>query len=222
MTGKIKFALILTSVILVIVAVTTVGVSLALWTKPGGIGGDSGNSVSPSVAPIDEYVWAKYFQYKIETVTEGDKTTEYAVVTKFYTDSIGINLEDVVIPSRFVSDETYTYIDKDGNEQTANKVYPTYRISGQVFMDTTLKKLPVTVYIPSSVMHIDSFAFGNLPNLRKVVFLGGEEKQACNIGDYAFAFCQNLIEVQSERDLVGNTNAFVGCKTTPTMTAPTV
>lgn len=205
MTSKIKLTLILTSVILMIVAVTTVGVSLALWTSQGGIGGDSGNSVSPSVAPINEYVWAKYFNFEVETVTIGDKNTEYAVITKFYTDNAGINLEDVVIPSQF---------EKDG------KTYATYRISSQVFMDMTLKKLPVTIYIPSTVMHIDSFAFSNLPNLQKVVFVGGAEKQDCNVADYAFAFCSNLKTVEHARKLVGNTDAFLECGVAPTMTAP--
>lgn len=207
MTGKIKLTLILASVILVIVAVTTAGVSLALWTSQGGIGGDSGNSVSPSVAPINEYVWAKYFQYEVETVTVGDKTTEYAVITKFYTDNAGVNLEDVVIPSQF---------EKDG------KTYATYRISSQVFMDMTLKKLPVTIYIPSTVMHIDAFAFSNLPNLQKVVFVGGAEKQDCNVADYAFAFCANLATVEHARKLVGTANAFLECDVAPTMTAPPV
>lgn len=205
MTSKIKLTLILTSVILMIVAVTTVGFSLALWTSQGGIGGDSGNSVSPSVAPVDEYVWAKYFQCEVETVTIGDKTTEYAVITKFYTDSVGVNLEDVVIPSKLT---------KNG------KTYETYRISSQVFMDATLKKLPVTIYIPSTIMHIDSFAFCNLPNLQKVVFIGGIEKQDCNVADYAFAFCANLAKVEHARKLVGNETAFMGCGVSPTMTAP--
>lgn len=215
MTGKIKLTMILTSVILVIVAVTTAGVSLALWTsQSGGVGGSS-TSVSPSVMPINEYVWAKYFEYEVIKDESGNPTTN-VIVTKFYTDNAGVNLEDVVIPSQFVSNETHT--DESGVEHTANVIYKTTRISSQVFMDMTLKKLPVTIYIPGTVVEIDGFAFSNLPNLQRIVFMPGE--QPCVIKDYAFSFCSNLSSIEpNKRELryesnVGN--AFLGSATMPT------
>lgn len=191
MTRKIKLSFILTSVVLLIVAVSTVGVSFALWTNQGGIG-EGNNSVSPTVIADEQYVWAKYFN--VETYQEGEHN--FAVIGTFYDANAGVNLEDVIIPELF---------DIDGTK------YQTYRISNKIFMDSTLKKLPVTIYIPRSVMQIDAMAFANLPNLKKVVFLGGGELGTCNIDAYAFAGCKNLVSVEGERNIKYSDTAFIGC-----------
>lgn len=191
MTRKIKLSFILTSVVLLIVAISTAGVSFALWTNQGGIG-EGNMSVSPTVFAKDEYVWAKYFN--IEIYEENDY--EYAIIGTFYDANAGVNLEDVIIPSK---------ISLEGKD------YQTRRISNKIFMDNTLKKLPVTIYIPGTVTQIDAMAFANLPNLTKVVFLGGGELATCNIDEYAFAGCKNLVSVESNRDLKYGEYTFIGC-----------
>lgn len=192
MTRKIKLSFILTSVVLLIVAISTAGVSFALWTNQGGIG-EGNNSVSPTVIADEEYVWAKYFNVEA-TYQEGNN--DYAVIGTFYDANAGLNLEDVIIPSKITFE---------------GKIYQTRRISNKIFMDNTLKKLPVTIYIPGTVTQIDAMAFANLPNLTKVVFLGGGELATCNIDEYAFAGCKNLVSVESNRDLKYGEYTFIGC-----------
>lgn len=205
MTRKIRIAFILTSVVLVIIALSLAGVSFAVWTISGGIG-ESNNSVSPSVIADDEYVWAKYFNYEKYTVQIGGTDTNVAAVTTFYGDGAGINLEDVIIPAMFreenINGEGFT-------------VYTTYRITNQVFMDSTLKKLPVTIYIPSTVREIDAGAFSNLPNLERVVFLGGAELEECVLSEFVFAGCQNLRSVEGDRRLNISSTSFLGCAYQP-------
>lgn len=205
MTKKIKIAFMLTSVVLLVVVLSIAGVSFAVWTTQGGIG-DSNNSVTPTVIADDEYVWAKYFNYEKYTVQIGGSDTNVVAVTTFYGDGVGINLEDVIIPSQF----------KEQNETGEGyTVYTTYRITNQIFMDATLKKLPVTIYIPYTVREIDAGAFSNLPNLEKVVFLGGAELEECVVSDFAFAGCQNLKTVEGDRRLTLSSTAFLGCQYQP-------
>lgn len=191
MTRKLKLTFILTSVVLLIVAISTAGVSFALWTNQGGIG-EGNMSVSPTVFAKDEYVWAKYFNIEIYE----ENGYEYATIGTFYDANAGLNLEDVIIPSKI---------------SLKGKDYQTRRISNQIFMDATLKKLPVVIYIPNTIMQIDAGAFQNLPNLKKVVFVDDGSHPACVIGDFAFAGCKNLEIVESGRGLVYGNSTFIGC-----------
>lgn len=206
---------------LIIIAVTTMGVSYAIWiSADGSIGGDGETSAKPSITPDVNYVWAKYFNFNKITV-EGDET-KYAEVTTFYTDGdapMGINLSDVHIPDVF-----WTYMDGE-NEIRINTLeeknelsnqgktiitYSTYRISNTIFADSTLKQLPVTLHIPERMREIEEGAFANLPNLEKVYF---NNVYTLTIGGYAFAGCENLtkIEIVKGGTIKATKNEFLGC-----------
>ncbi len=214
MSKKIKLSFIITSIVLLVLVISLTSASFAIWTSSGGIG-EGGTSVAPPFIADREYVWAKYFDYEVRetTIGEGDNqsTVYYATITTFYKDVTvgdntyvaGVNLEDVIIPASF----TTTY---NGKTITAN----VERISNQIFKDSTLKELPVTIYIPATVTQIDMMAFANLPNLEKVVFLGDTSVVACNIADYAFIGCLNLVEIETQRTLnvSSKENVFIGCE----------
>lgn len=167
---KNKIAIVVAIIVLFVIAVSTMGVSYAVWTSPDGTIGGGQSTASPSVTPDNSYVWAKYFNGNVITVGE----QEYAELTTFYTDDAGLNLSDVFIPDKITIE---------------GKDYQVYRITNGIFADATLKNLPVMVHIPSSVREIDDAAFANLPNLETVYFAN---ENVCTLGEFAFAGCSNL------------------------------
>ena len=216
MHRKYRLALAIASIVLFIVALTATGVSYAVWTSPeGSVSGEGTTTVSPSVNANEGYVWAKYFNF--ETITEGDN--KYAAITTFYADgaqAAGLNLADVYIPEEFwVKDGKRLYV-KDG--LTAGKDYDVYKtkiITNRIFMDVTLKQLPVNVYIPSGVTKIETGAFSGLANLQKVVFYVAN---TCTIEPYAFVDCPKLtvVEQKSEGSISGTKGvSFVSCGKDP-------
>lgn len=171
---KNKIAIVVAIIVLFVIAVSTMGVSYAVWTSPDGTIGGGQSTASPSVtpdnSPDNSYVWAKYFKGNVITV-DGK---EYAELTTFYTDDAGLNLSDVFIPN---------------NITIEGKDYQVYRITNGIFADATLKNLPVMVHIPSSVREIDDAAFAGLENLETVYFAN---ENVCTLGEFAFAGCSNL------------------------------
>lgn len=217
MHRKYRLALAIASIVLFIVAMTATGVSYAVWTSPeGSVSGEGTTTVSPSVNANEGYVWAKYFNF--ETITEGN--IKYAAITTFYADgaqAAGLNLADVYIPEEFwvKKDGTRLYV-KDGLVAGVDyDVYTTKIITNRIFMDVTLKQLPVNVYIPSGVTKIETGAFSGLANLQKVVFYVAN---TCTIEQYAFVDCPKLtvVEQKTEGTLRGTKGlSFVSCGTDP-------
>lgn len=181
----------------------------------GSVSGEGTTTVSPSVNANEGYVWAKYFNF--ETITEDG--IKYAAITTFYADgaqAAGLNLADVYIPEEFwVKDGKRLYV-KDG--LTAGKDYDVYKtkiITNRIFMDVTLKQLPVNVYIPSGVTKIETGAFSGLANLQKVVFYVAND---CTIEPYAFVDCPKLtvVEQKTEGKISGTKGvSFVSCGIDP-------
>lgn len=171
---KNKIAIVVAIIVLFVIAVSTMGVSYAVWTSPDGTIGGGQSTASPSVtpdnSPDNSYVWAKYFKGNVITV-DGK---EYAELTTFYTDDAGLNLSDIFIPDKITIE---------------GKDYQVYRITNGIFADATLKNLPVMVHIPSSVREIDDAAFAGLENLETVYFAN---ENVCTLGEFAFAGCSNL------------------------------
>lgn len=171
---KNKIAIVVAIIVLFVIAVSTMGVSYAVWTSPDGTIGGGQSTASPSVTPDNSYVWAnvwaKYFKGNVITVGK----QEYAELTTFYTDDAGLNLSDVFIPDKITIE---------------GKDYQVYRITNGIFADATLKNLPVMVHIPSSVREIDDAAFAGLENLETVYFAN---ENVCTLGEFAFAGCSNL------------------------------
>lgn len=217
MHRKYRLALAIASIVLFIVAMTATGVSYAVWTSPeGSVSGEGTTTVSPSVNANEGYVWAKYFNF--ETITEGN--IKYAAITTFYADgaqAAGLNLADVYIPEEFwvKKDGTRLYV-KDGLVAGVDyDVYTTKIITNRIFMDVTLKQLPVNVYIPSGVTKIETGAFSGLANLQKVVFYVAN---VCTIEQYAFVDCPKLtvVEQKTEGRIDGTKGlSFVSCGTDP-------
>lgn len=217
MHRKYRLALAIASIVLFIVAMTATGVSYAVWTSPeGSVSGEGTTTVSPSVNANEGYVWAKYFNF--ETITEGN--IKYAAITTFYADgaqAAGLNLADVYIPEVFwvKKDGTRLYV-KDGLVAGVDyDVYTTKIITNRIFMDVTLKQLPVNVYIPSGVTKIETGAFSGLANLQKVVFYVAN---VCTIEQYAFVDCPKLtvVEQKTEGTLNGTKGlSFVACGVDP-------
>lgn len=217
MHRKYRLALTIASIVLFIVAMTATGVSYAVWTSPeGSVSGEGTTTVSPSVNANEGYVWAKYFNF--ETITEGN--IKYAAITTFYADgaqAAGLNLADVYIPEEFwvKKDGTRLYV-KDGLVAGVDyDVYTTKIITNRIFMDVTLKQLPVNVYIPSGVTKIETGAFSGLANLQKVVFYVAN---VCTIEQYAFVDCPKLtvVEQKTEGALDGTKGlSFVSCGIDP-------
>lgn len=218
MHRKYRLALAIASIVLFIVAMTATGVSYAVWTSPeGSVSGEGTTTVSPSVNANEGYVWAKYFNF--ETITEGN--IKYAAITTFYADgaqAAGLNLADVYIPKEFwvKKDGTRLYVKDD--HSVAGKdydVYTTKVITNRIFMDVTLKQLPVNVYIPSGVTKIETGAFSGLANLQKVVFYVAN---TCTIEPYAFVDCPKLtvVEQKTEGKISGLKGvSFVSCGIDP-------
>lgn len=217
MHRKYRLALAIASIVLFIVAMTATGVSYAVWTSPeGSVSGEGTTTVSPSVNANEGYVWAKYFNFE---VVEDGTNVKYAAITTFYADgaqAAGLNLADVYIPEEFwVKDGKRLYV-KDG--LTAGKDYDVYKtkiITNRIFMDVTLKQLPVNVYIPSGVTKIETGAFSGLANLQKVVFYVAND---CTIEPYAFVDCPKLtvVEQKTEGSISGMKGvSFVSCGIDP-------
>lgn len=217
MHRKYRLALAIASIVLFIVAMTATGVSYAVWTSPeGSVSGEGTTTVSPSVNANEGYVWAKYFNF--ETITEGN--IKYAAITTFYADgaqAAGLNLADVYIPEEFwvkKDDGKRLYV-KDELVGVDYDVYKTKIITNRIFMDVTLKQLPVNVYIPSGVTKIETGAFSGLANLQKVVFYVAN---VCTIEQYAFVDCPKLtvVEKKSEGTISGTKGlSFVSCGKDP-------
>ncbi len=193
---KTKTAMIVAIIVLFAVALSTMGVSYAIWTSPDGSIGGGESTASPSVTPEQTYVWAKYFKGNVITV--GEK--KYAEITTYYDANAGLNLSEVFIPNN---------IDING------KSYQVYRISNNVFADATLKNQPIAIHIPLNVCEIDAAAFASLPNLETVYF-GNANK--CTIGAYAFAGCSKLGKVYNVKggNFEVDATAFVGTGITVT------
>lgn len=117
MHRRYKIAMLITSLVLVIVAVSAVGISYAIWTSTG----SSNPSTTVDVNLVqDNNTWAKYFNYRVLNGKNEDGTiipnadgTINVELTEFYHEakengSYGINLSDVYIPSQI-------WIKKDGN-----------------------------------------------------------------------------------------------------------
>ena len=215
-----KLALTIASFMLIAVAVTTMGVSYAVWTSSDGTGSGGQKTVSPSVTPYQNYVWAKYFGFE---VIEGNDVA----VTEFYidrfnddsssSDSVGINLQDVYIPDVFwvmKSDgkRIYTLSEKNALAEDAVTTYYVTRITNRIFKDATLRELPVTIYIQGHVTSIATGAFTALPNLEKVV-LHNDNMLTVEYG--AFVNCPKLSVIQKSG--TGGVNlpdgAILGCAT---------
>lgn len=221
MQRRYTIATLITSLVLVIVAITTMGVSYAIWTSPDGtLGGEGGTSVTPGVTPDTNYIWAKYFNFEEIEVEGATSGVKYVEVTTFYTDgadSAGLNLGDVHIPDRFW---TYMQDDKEIRINTQEEydqairdgivvtTYTTYRISNQIFADSTLKSLPITLHIPERVQDIQAGAFMGLQNLQAVYFYN---TNPLSIGDYAFAGCENLLTISNVKGgtIKANLTAFI-------------
>ena len=212
MHKKYKLALFISSIVLIVLAVATTGVSYAVWTSPEGDIGEGTTTVSPSVSANEGYIWAKYFNFDV--IEEGE-SGNYVSVTTFYADgaqAAGLNLQRIVIPQEFwvKTDGTRLYVKDQLKGLVAGvdyKIYVTKSISNQVFMDATLKQLPVSVYIPSGVTNIETGAFWGLANLTTVVF---ENTQPCTVQAYAFVDCPNLVTV----DLSSSVGKITGFKDT--------
>lgn len=215
-----KLALTIASCVLIAIAVTTMGVSYAVWTSNDGAGTGGETTVSPSVTPYQNYVWAKYFGFE---VIEGNNVA----VTEFYidrfnddassSDSIGINLQDVYIPDVFwvrKSNGTriYTLSEKNALAEDEVTTYYVTRITNRIFKDATLRELPVTIYIQGHVTSIATGAFTALPNLEKVV-LHNDNLLTVEYG--AFVNCPKLSVIQQSG--TGGVNlpdgAILGCAT---------
>lgn len=217
MHRKYRLALAIASIVLFIVAMTATGVSYAVWTSPeGSVSGEGTTTVSPSVNANEGYVWAKYFNF--ETITE--EGIKYAAITTFYADgaqAAGLNLADVYIPEEFwvkKDDGKRLYV-KDELVGVDYDVYKTKIITNRIFMDVTLKQLPVNVYIPSGVTKIETGAFSGLANLKKVVFYVAN---TCTIEPYAFVDCPKLtvVEQKTEGKISGMKGvSFVSCGIDP-------
>lgn len=197
---------------LVIVAVSTMGVSYAIWSSADSLIEGGKETQSPSATPTSEnYVWAKYCTFEIIEAGKYD-----IVLTGFHTDDVGINLSTIYIPNEIWVKEDGTRINtKEECDSLINKgeKYTTYsvrRISSQFFSDTTLKELAIDVYIPANVTEIESYAFANLPNLECVHFLNETQ---LSIDDYAFIGCVKLSKIENLKggNLLGTSNAFIGC-----------
>lgn len=215
-----KLALTIASCVLIAIAVTTMGVSYAVWTSNDGAGTGGETTVSPSVTPYQNYVWAKYFGFE---VIEGNNVA----VTEFYidrfnddassSDSVGINLQDVYIPDVFWEkadgSRVYTLSEKDALDKE-NVEYTTYKvvkISNRLFKDSSLKELPVTIHIPQYVTSVATGAFVSLPNLEKVVFYNN---QPVTVAMGAFVNCPKLTSIQKGTNEVNLlANAVIGCGT---------
>lgn len=218
MHRKYRLALAIASIVLFIVAMTATGVSYAVWTSPeGSVSGEGTTTVSPSVNANEGYVWAKYFNF--ETITEGN--IKYAAITTFYADgaqAAGLNLADVYIPEEFWVEKDGTRLYVKDDHLVAGKdydVYTTKIITNRIFMDVTLKQLPVNVYIPSGVTKIETGAFSGLANLKKVVFYVAN---TCTIEPYAFVDCPKLtvVEQKTEGKISGLKGvSFVSCGIDP-------
>lgn len=99
---KTKTAMIIAIIVLFAVAVSTMGVSYAVWISPDGSIGGGESTASPSVTPTTNNVWAKYFNYNVISDSEkGQKgwSGNIVEITTFYTDSDGVNLSNVYIPN---------------------------------------------------------------------------------------------------------------------------
>ena len=205
-------------IVLFAVAVSAMGVSYAVWISPDGPIGGGSSKASPSVTPDSNNVWAKYFNYKEITVEEFDgKCVE---ISTFYTDGAdaqGLNLSDLYIPEVIWvekgSGEVLATL--DGVSENSYETYSVYRITNSIFADSTLKSLPVSIHIPTTVCEIDAAAFASLPNLETVYF---ENLNPCTIGEYAFAGCSKLTTVTivngTKELLKADQTAFIGTKVT--------
>ena len=216
-----KLALTIASCVLIAIAVTTMGVSYAVWTSNDGAGTGGETTVSPSVTPYQNYVWAKYFGYEII-----DESNHYVAVTEFYSDvfngdaqdsSIGINLQDVYIPDVFwvrKSDgkRIYTLSEKNALAEDEVTTYYVTRITNRIFKDATLRELPVTIYIQGHVTSIATGAFTALPNLEKVV-LHNDSVLSVEYG--AFVNCPKLSVIQKSGTggVTLTDGAILGCAT---------
>lgn len=194
--------MIIAIIVLFAVAASTMGVSYAIWTSPDGSYGGGESTASPSVTPDSNNVWAKYFNGNIIELFDNDGNKiagNWFEITTFYTDGDdcqGLNLSDVYIPSKITIGETE---------------YQVYRITNSIFADSTLKSLPVSIHIPTTVCEIDAAAFASLPNLETVYF---ENLNPCTIGAYAFAGCSKLATVTivngTKELLKADQTAFIG------------
>ena len=215
-----KLALTIASCVLIAIAVTTMGVSYAVWTSNDGAGTGGETTVSPSVTPYQNYVWAKYFGFE---VIEGNNVA----VTEFYidrfnddassSDSVGINLQDVYIPDVFwvrKSNGTriYTLSEKNALAEDEVTTYYVTRITNRIFKDATLRELPVTIYIQGHVTSIATGAFTALPNLEKVV-LHNDNLLSVEYG--AFVNCPKLSVIQKSGTggVTLTDGAILGCAT---------
>lgn len=205
---------------LLTVALTTMGVSYAVWTSVDGeatVGAT--DTANPSVTPELNYVWAKYFGYTILKDANGNNTNSVEV-TEFYSDrfgeSVGINLQEVYIPAEFwinaqSNQPIYTYEEKEIQRKANNLItYQVTSISNNLFKDTTLKELPITVYIPYGVESIKTGTFANLPNLEKVVF---NNANSCSIDAYAFVNCPKLSSIVGTSITYTQGVSIIGCAT---------
>lgn len=199
---KNRIAMIIAIIVLFAVAASTMGVSYAIWTSPDGSYGGGESTASPSVTPDSNNVWAKYFNGNIIELFDNDGNKiagNWCEITTFYTDGVacqGLNLSDVYIPSKITIGKTE---------------YQVYRITNSIFADSTLKSLPVSIHIPTTVCEIDAAAFASLPNLETVYF---ENLNPCTIGAYAFAGCSKLATVTivngTKELLKADQTAFIG------------
>lgn len=191
---KNKIAIVVAIIVLFVIAVSTMGVSYAVWTSPDGSIGGGESTASPSVTPTTNNVWAKYFNYNVISDSEKEQkrwSGNIVEITTFYTDSDGVNLSNVYIPNViWVENGTKKVLASvDGVAESSYTTYTVYRITNGIFADATLKNLPVMVHIPSSVREIDDAAFAGLENLETVYFAN---ENVCTLGEFAFAGCSNL------------------------------
>ncbi len=220
MRKSLKIALTIASCVLLTIALTTMGVSYAVWTSADGdatVGAT--DTANPSVTPDLNYVWAKYFGYTVLDDADGNGANSVEI-TEFYSDkfdeSVGINMQEVYIPAEFWVNATtkepiYSYDEKEAQSKAKNLItYIVTSISNNLFKDTTLKELPTTIYIPYGVKRIKTGTFVGLRNLEKVVFNNNNQ---CYVDVYAFVNCEKLSKIVGTSVSITDGVSIVGCAT---------
>lgn len=192
----------ITAIILTVFCVVAVAASIGVSAAVWtDAGGESG--IAPSANTTDWNVYAKYVTF--ETSGSNASITGWS----------GTLLEDMVFPSEvMVGDVPYTVTS----------------IRNTVFSSSTMKSVPVSVWIPSTVTYVDEHTFSGLTNLRTMYFGGAVgNSDIIKIGQYAFAGCSSLSDIVFQTSTAANfethvcfrANAFLGCNNLVTFNSST-
>ncbi len=182
----------ITAIILTVFCVVAVVASIGVSAAVWtDAGGDSG--IAPNAPTTDWNVYAKYVTFETEGTT--------ASITGWS----GTLLEDMVFPSTVTSGST---------------TYTVTSIRNTVFSSSTMKSVPVSIWIPPTIIYIEEHAFSGLTNLKTVHFGGlANNPTLMAVGQFAFAGCTSLSEVVFETSsttgfqtrVCFRANAFLGC-----------